>query len=153
MRIRKYRTLLTADGLAQLVLESTTNYHIDTFDGPAKIVSMVNNLYNLGRQTEEYVYLICFNQKQKINAVFELSHGTVNSSFCNAREIFQKALLSNAAHIVLIHNHPSQDPTPSEEDIKTYKKIKEAGKLMGVPLLDSIIVGGTSSVSLMERNL
>ena len=67
---------------------------------------------------EEYMHMLCLNTKNRVIGVFEISHGTVNASIVGTREIFQKALLANAVSIILMHNHPSGDPTPSREDIK-----------------------------------
>ena len=85
--------------------------------------------------------MICLNTKNKIIGVFELSHGNVNSSIVGVREMFQKALLANAVSIIVLHNHPSGDPTPSREDINITTRMVEAGKLIGVEVLDHIIVG------------
>lgn len=76
----------------------------------------------------------------------------VNITICNPREIFIKALLCGASGIVIIHNHPSGDTTPSEQDIKSYNRLKEAGKLIGINVLDSIIVGD-SYYSFVENGL
>lgn len=85
--------------------------------------------------------MICFNVRMKPLGIFKISQGTVNSSLCSPREIFLKSLLSNATAITIIHNHPSQDVTPSQEDIIVYEKLKDAGNFIGIHFLDSIIVG------------
>ena len=94
--------------------------------------------------------MICMNTKNKIIGVFEISHGNANSSIVGVREIFQKALLANAMSIIVMHNHPSGDCTPSREDIEVTKRIVEAGKIIGVEVLDHIIVGD-SYCSLKEK--
>ena len=85
--------------------------------------------------------MFCMNTKNRIVGIFEISHGNVNSSIVGTREIFQKALLANAVQIILVHNHPSGDPTPSKEDIFVTMKVKELGEFIGVPLVDHIIIG------------
>ena len=94
--------------------------------------------------------MICMNTKNKIIGVFEISHGSVNSSIVSPREVFQKALLANAVSIIVMHNHPSGDCTPSREDIEVTKRLVEAGKIVGVEVLDHIIVGDRYS-SLKEK--
>ena len=79
--------------------------------------------------------------KGKPLGVFEISHGTINQSICNPRDIFIKALLCGAAGIILAHNHPSGDVAPSKNDMEIYKRVKEAGQLLGIGLLDNIIIG------------
>ena len=71
----------------------------------------------------------------------------------SSREIFIEALKYEAVYIILIHNHPSGDPTPSMQDLKSTKMIKKAGDFMEIPLLDHIIIGDCSYVSLREQNL
>jgi DNA repair protein RadC len=73
--------------------------------------------------------------------VFEISHGSVNSSVVGVREIFQKALLANAVNIIMVHNHPSGDCTPSREDVEITKRMVEAGKILGVGVLDHLVIG------------
>lgn len=143
MKITKYGTLLDEDGMCVMVKEKSMNYHpvSEELNNPEKIYRMLCDVFCHNRQTEEYLYLLYFNTKCRLQGVFEVSHGTVSSTLCNAREIFQKALLCNASCIALAHNHPSMDITPSMEDVGFYRKIKAASELMGVSLLDSIIVG------------
>ena len=89
--------------------------------------------------------------KNKLIALRELTSGTLNESLAKARDVFRYALEYNAAAVILIHNHPSGDPTPSKEDIKATQCIAEAGRVMGIPVLDHIIIGDGTYVSLCER--
>lgn len=141
MRITKYTTLLDKDRQCTLVKESALNYPVENFTSPQSIYKMLCDVFNHNIQTEEYVYLLCFNTKCRLIGVFELSHGAVNQSICSTREIFQKALLCNASGFVLAHNHPSGDTSPGKEDLAVYRKIKEATQLMDLPIMDNIIVG------------
>ena len=153
MRITQYKTILNAEKHCELVKERALNYSVDgNLNSPDKIYKMLCDVFQHNKQSEEYVYLLCLNIKCKLLGVFELSHGNVNASVCNTREIFQKALLCNASNIVLAHNHPSGDTTPSKNDIKIYKKIKEAANIMNVPLIDNLIVGDTC-YSFMENGI
>ena len=106
---------------------------------------------HMHEETEEYLYMICLNVKLDMTSVFELSHGNVSSSVVGIREMFQKALLANAVNIIVMHNHPSGDPTPSREDIAVTKRMKEAGQLLGVDVLDHIIIGENRYTSLKEK--
>ncbi len=105
------------------------------------VAEMLNTVFRLNRQSEEYVYMIALNIKNKPLGVFEISHGTVNLSICSTRDIFIKALLCGATGIILAHNHPSGDVVPSKEDMTLYNQVKEAGKIMDINILDNIIVG------------
>ena len=97
------------------------------------------------------MYMLCFNTKLVLIGVFEISHGNVNSSIVGTREVMQKALLANAVSIILMHNHPSGDCTPSKPDIDVTKKAIEAGKIVGVDVLDHLIIGRDKYCSLKEK--
>ena len=100
---------------------------------------------------EERVFVICLSTKNRINAIAEVSIGTLGASMMCPREVFRPAILANAASIILCHNHPSGDPTPSPEDIALTKKLVEAGRVMDITVLDHVVVGEGSYVSLKER--
>ncbi len=82
-----------------------------------------------------------------------LSVGNLNSSILSAREIFRQALMCNAASVILLHNHPSGDPSPSREDIELTARLKEASRIMEIPLLDHIIIGDNIYISLREKGV
>lgn len=82
-----------------------------------------------------------------------VSIGSLNQSIVHPRSVFQTACLSNAAALILIHQHPSGDPSPSSEDISITRRLKEAGEIMGIKVLDHIIIGDGEYVSFVERGL
>ena len=82
-----------------------------------------------------------------------VSVGSLNQSIVHPREVFKTALLSNAAAVLLIHQHPTGDPSPSGEDIAITKRLKEAGELLGLKVLDHIIVGEGEYLSFVEKGL
>ena len=132
MRITTYKTELNNDNLNILVKEKSCNCTgIETLNTPSLIVEMFNVVFRLNKQTEEYLYMIALDNKGKPLGVFEISHGTVNTTICSSREIFIKALLCGASGIVIAHNHPSGDTTPSKEDIESYNRLKEAVRVIG----------------------
>lgn len=141
MRITTYRAAMDADKKNILVKEKSINYEADVLRQPKHIVKMFCNVFNLHNMAEEYLYMISFNTKCKVLGVFEISHGDVCTSVMGAREIFIRNLLSGATGFVLVHNHPSGDPTPSETDINSTNQIKRASQIMGIDLLDHIIIG------------
>ena len=143
MRIVKYKTRLTADKKAVLEKELSVNCpEVDrVMNSPEKVNRLARYFLRMHEETEEYLYMICMNVKLEMTSVFEISHGNVNSSIVGVREIFQKALLANAVNIILIHNHPSGNCKPSREDIEVTKRLVEAGKILGVDVLDHIIIG------------
>lgn len=153
MRVVKYKTKLTDNHRAVLEKEFSINYpEIDRkMNSPENVVRLARQVLHLHENTEEYLYMICMNVKLELTSVFELSHGNVNSSIVSVREMFQKALLANAVSIIVMHNHPSGNPTPSYEDIQVTKRMVEAGNLLGVQVIDHIIVGRPGYSSLKEK--
>lgn len=105
----------------------------------------------LRHQKREKLMLILLDGKNKAIKEMVISEGTVNASMASAREIFIEALRYEAVYLILLHNHPSGDPTPSRQDEAITKIIKESGDLLGIPLLDHIILGDCCYVSLKEQ--
>lgn len=151
-RMTKYTTKLTDNKRIVLEKEVSMNYPSETFiiRSPEDAAIIGRDYMRIHEKTEEYMYMICLNTKNRVIGVFEISHGNVNSSIVGTREVFQKALLANAVSIVLMHNHPSGNPDPSREDIEVTRKLVEAGNLLGVQVLDHLIIGDRY-VSLKER--
>ncbi len=102
---------------------------------------------------QEQMKLILLNTKSMRIRDMTIFQGTINSSPASPREIFVEAVRYGAVSILVLHNHPSGDPNPSREDILITKRLKEAGSLMGIPLIDHIIVGDNRYVSLKERGI
>lgn len=152
MRITTYRAELNEHKHNVLVKENSCNYPINSLKSPQAITEMLNTVFRLNKQAEEYVYMIALNTKCNPLGVFEISHGAVSQSICNPREIYIKALLCGASGIILAHNHPSGDTTPSKNDMEAYQRIKEAGKIIGVDLFDNLIIGN-GYFSFMENEI
>lgn len=152
MRIIKYRTILTDNGCVELKTEYCINapYVCRRMNTVKNVYSFAVDFLNLNKEPEEYVYMLCLNGHMDLLSIFEISHGTVNCSVVSSREVFQKALLANAVYIILIHNHPSGSPYPSDNDIALTKQLKESGHMMNIELVDHIVVGGNAYVSLKE---
>lgn len=102
---------------------------------------------------QEHMKLLMFNTKSKLLGEKDVSKGTVNASLISPRELFIEALEKHAVSIILIHNHPSGDPAPSTADILLTKRIRDAGALIGIELLDHIIIGNNCYMSFSEQKL
>ncbi len=98
----------------------------------------------------EQVILVMTDSKNQFLKDCILSTGTVNMSLISPREIFMTAIRMQAVNILLVHNHPSGDPTPSKDDIEITKRIHEASRIMNIPLVDHIIIGDNTYMSLKE---
>ena len=102
---------------------------------------------------KEYCYVVFLSTKSGFIHDMCLSMGTINASIVSTREIFKEALRVNAANVLLLHNHPSGDPTPSTEDIKLTRKVYEASLFIEIPLIDHIIIGDNTYTSFKEKKL
>jgi DNA repair protein RadC len=104
-------------------------------------------------EVKEKFIVVCLNSANKVIKNETISIGNLNSSVVHPREIFKVAIDSLSASIILIHNHPSGNPEPSNEDISITKKIVEAGKIMDIPVFDHIIIAGDTFTSFVEKRL
>jgi DNA repair protein RadC len=107
----------------------------------------------LENRTQEHFYLLCLDTKNHIIHERTVFMGSLDMNVVHPREIFSIAIRNSAASIIVAHNHPSGDPTPSREDIETTKRLRDAGNLIGIDLLDHLIIGDGRFVSLKERKV
>lgn len=138
----------------EMVKEEAHKYTVDTkVDGPENMYQILTLVGKLDIQCEEVLMLITLNTKNIVTGIFEVHRGSINSSIVHPREVYKRALLANASNIIVAHNHPSGDPNPSKEDINITERLREAGKMLGIELLDHIIVGDGSYISLKTKGI
>ena len=106
---------------------------------------------DMRHRNREVLKLILLNTRSRLIGEKDLSIGTVNMALISPREILVEALLKDAVSIILIHNHPSGDPTPSRNDICVTRRVFEAGRMIGIGLLDHIVIGDNCFVSMREK--
>ena len=104
-------------------------------------------------EEQEHFIVLCLNTKNEIIARKTISIGTLDQAIVHPRDVFRFAIKNNAARIIAVHNHPSGNPEPSENDKTVTKRLIRSGDILGVEILDHIIVGNDSYVSLRERGL
>ena len=104
-------------------------------------------------QDKEHFWTVGLNQNNGIKYIELVSLGTLNASLVHPREVFRMAILEATAAILLVHNHPSGNPNASDDDLKVVKRISEAGAIIGIKLMDSIIVAGDQYLSWQEAGL
>ncbi len=122
-----------------------------SFSSPESIAKYY--MEDMRHEKQEIMKLIMTNSKGKLLGEKEISKGTANASLITPREIFIEALHRQAVAIIMMHNHPSGNPRPSEEDILLTKRIKESGDMIGIVLLDHIIIGDNCYVSLHNEGV
>lgn len=154
MRITTYNSYINEDFQNYLVKETSINYcKLNKLDNPVNVWELMKDVFHMHELAEEKLFMICLNTKNKPTAFFLISKGTVKATLVSTREIFIQALLSAAVQIVICHNHPSQDVTPSKQDFELTKKVQAAGQLLDIPLADHIIIGKDSYYSFAEYKL
>ena len=102
---------------------------------------------------QEQLRVLCLDTKNHVVAMQTVYQGTVNSSAVRAAEVYRPAISRNCPSVIVTHNHPSGDPTPSPEDVRTTQQLRQAGELLDIELLDHIVIGRQQWVSLKERGL
>lgn len=151
MKTHLYSAIL-ADGFRPtLAKEKEITYDADKILNPKEAVDFFKKTFRLDKMAEEHCYMLSRNTQGCITGVFLISKGTIGKSVVGIREVFLMALLSGAASILLCHNHPSGECHPSRDDILLTEKLAEAGKLLGIPLTDHIIIGGSNYYSFKEQ--
>ena len=124
--------------------------HFDIKD-PESVVKAIRA--SIKDKAKEHFKLILLNPRNKIIGISTISIGTLNASLVHPREVFKDAIMHSAASVVLAHNHPSGDPEPSEDDITITKRLIEAGKILGIEVMDHIIIAKNGFFSFKEKGL
>ena len=106
---------------------------------------------DMRHRTREILKLIFLNTRCRLIGECNVSEGTIDSALVSPRELFIEAFKRNAYGIILLHNHPGGDPTPSREDVMITRRIYEAGELLGIRLFDHIVIGDNCFVSMKEK--
>ena len=122
----------------------------DSITSPEDGVALM--MPRLRYEVKEHFLVVLLNSKNKVLEIKQISEGSLNSSVVHPREVFAPAVLHHAAAILTAHNHPSGDPTPSKEDKDLTNTLVQAGKYMGIPVLDHIIIGDARYFSFKEHS-
>ena len=118
--------------------------------GPEDVLSHVRDL---ARARREHFVVLLLNARHELQCRETVSIGSLNASIVHPREVFRPAILHAAASVVLVHNHPSGDPEPSDEDLGITRRLSEVGELVGIGVLDHVIVAARGTVSFRSRRL
>lgn len=117
--------------------------------GPDDVVSLVGR--KLRTEKREHFLVLLLNARHECTAVETISIGSLNASIVHPREVFRPAVLASSASIIVVHNHPSGDPEPSDEDLSITRRLASVGELLGIALLDHVVIGSRGVVSLRAR--
>ncbi|AGK96667.1 JAB domain-containing protein [Clostridium pasteurianum] len=136
----------------KMVKEKDLHYEYESISRVPQSAELVRKV--IGDMDREAFVVITLDTKNHPTSINVNSIGNLNSSIVHPREVFKTAILGNAASILVGHNHPSGDTSPSKEDINVTNRLKEAGRILGIEVLDHIIVGSFNNyISLKEKGL
>ncbi|WP_281064371.1 JAB domain-containing protein [Clostridium muellerianum] len=136
----------------KMVREGSILYDVRKIGSPSDAVDLGRRF--LEEADREQLIVCCLDTKNQPLSVNVASIGSLNSSIVHPREVFKIAILSNAASIIIFHNHPSGDVSPSSEDVNITERLKEAGKIIGIEIIDHIIIGAEGRFcSLKEKGI
>jgi len=130
---------------------NSMNEERPTINSPADAAALVQS--EMGLLEQEHLRVILLDTRNHVLEVVEIYKGSINSSQVRIAEIFKAAIRRNATALIVVHNHPSGDPTPSPDDVAVTRAIVQAGKLVDIEALDHVVIGGSRWVSLKERGL
>ncbi len=133
----------------KMIKESSVLYANRRIGTSDEAVDLLRSL--LADSDREKLIVCCLSSKNEPTSLSVVSIGSLNSSIVHPREVFKTAVMSNSASIIMAHNHPSGDTTPSNEDINITERIKQAGEIIGIKLLDHLIIGDCNYLSLKEE--
>lgn len=143
--------LLCIGELSRRIWRTLAVEEAPVFNDPAVISGFF--MEDMRHKEQEELHLMMLNTKNILIKESLIFRGTVNASMASPREVFMEALRYHAVHVVLVHNHPSGDPTPSREDAELTGRMRDVGVLLGIPLIDHIIIGDNTYFSFRERGL
>jgi DNA repair protein RadC len=132
-------------------LLSTQPQERATVQSPQDVANLV--MAEMGLLDQEHLRVLLLNTKNQVLAMPEVYKGNVNSTLVRTGELFREAVREGCPALVVVHNHPSGDPTPSRDDVEMTRQMVEAGQLLGIDVLDHVVIGRQSFVSLRERGL
>ena len=125
------------------------SYKSKELTNPKKVYQLIKS--KLKDYHKEHFYIIILNSRNW--SVAEISIGSLNASIVHPREVFAEAIKNKAASVIFVHNHPSGDPEPSEDDLEITKRLVDGGKILGIEVVDHIIVAKDEFMSFKEKNL
>lgn len=133
----------------RLTLESPNER--PTINSPADAAALV--MYEMAALEQEHLRVMLLDRRNRVLEITDLYRGSANSAQVRVGEVFREAIRKNASALIVIHNHPSGDPTPSPDDVALTRAIVQAGKMLDVDVLDHLVIGQGRWVSLKERGL
>jgi len=150
---KRYPEGLTIQHVSTYLVREATAASAETINDDADAAQMFREAFDFDHADREVFAAVALNTKNRVLGAYHVSIGSLNASIVHPRELFRTAVMLGAASVVVGHNHPSGDPTPSGADIQLTRRLVKAGDVLGIEVLDHIVVGDTSHVSLRDQGL
>lgn len=153
---QRYSRLMAGIELGRRVHEAKTQYSVpDKITGSAQAIDFCRNHFHrlIHDSLQEEFHIVTLNTKNSVISTHRVTLGTLDASLVHPREVFRPAIRDSASSILLAHNHPSGDPEPSREDIVVTNRLEEAGRVIGINVLDHIVLAKQGCVSIKEKSL
>ncbi len=147
--LAKATQIKAAFEIGRRVSTQTLDYKSKELTDPEKVYRLIKS--KLKDYHKEHFYIIALNSRNY--SIAEVSVGSLNASIVHPREVFAEAIKNKAASVIFVHNHPSGDPEPSEDDLEITKRLVESGKILGIEVVDHIIVTKNNFYSFKENKL
>lgn len=138
--------------IGQKIAERISNNEKLRIKNPRDLYDYIISKFQKGRK-KEYFLLCLLNTRNELINIMEISRGSLNTSIVHPREVFREAMMASAASIILVHNHPSGDCTPSSDDIELTKRLCQGGEVVGIDVIDHIIVSDGDFLSMKSKGL
>ena len=138
-----------------VVLEKVQEYDAVNYKvtNPQSIIPVIENVFNLSNQSEEVLVVLALSTKGDVVGAFEVHRGSLNQTLLHPREIFKRVMLVNGASFIVAHNHPSGNPSPSNQDFEVTRVLHKGGQLLDIEMLDHLIIGfGGKTFSFREHS-
>ncbi|MBR1760444.1 MAG: DNA repair protein RadC [Schwartzia sp.] len=147
--LAKAATIVAAVELGRR-LSAKAAQQLEKIEGPEDVARYASPILRF--EQKEHFLVLLLDVRNRVLAMPTISVGSLTASVAHPREIFREAIRYSAANMILIHNHPSGDPTPSREDMQLTRQMMKAGEIMGIPVLDHVIIAGDGFLSLKEAD-
>lgn len=148
---RRLQRLEASVELGRRALAARAARKSTTVSTPEDVVELIRPL--VAGMEREHFFCICLDTKNRVKKVVEVSIGSLNASIVHPRELYKEAVAVSAAAVIVCHQHPSGDPSPSGADIQLTRRLVKAGDVLGIELLDHVVIGAESHVSMRDGGL
>ena len=150
---KSYPQGMTLQRVSTHLVRESVSTELDLVSTPEDAAKVVRDLFDFDHLDREQFVALALNTKNRVVGAWVVSVGSLSASIVHPRELFKPAVMLSAASMVIAHNHPSGDPTPSSADVQLTRRLSKGGDVLGIELLDHVVVGDDGIASLRDLGL